>query len=121
MDGPNPSTDEIPIDREYLAGVSGDDVEFERELTESYLQASPELIEKLRGTISSGDVAAVRNAAHTLKGSSRAIGAEQMGALCEILEHQARDGDLNGADRRLAEIERRYQALSAYIRDTWSI
>ena len=121
MDGSNPTTDEIPIDREYLSGVSGEDVEFERELTESYLQASPELIEKLRGAISSGDVAAVRHAAHTLKGSSRAIGAEPMGAVCEVLEHQARDGNLDGAEPRLEAIERLYKVLSAYIRETWSI
>jgi HPt (histidine-containing phosphotransfer) domain-containing protein len=121
MDGSNPSTDDIPIDREYLSGVTGDDTEFERELAESYLQASPGLIEQLRGQITSGDAAAVQHAAHTLKGSSRAIGAEPMGAVCETLEHQARDGNLSGAEQRVEEIERRYEVLSAYIRETWSI
>lgn len=112
--------DSPPINREYLTTMCGDDSEFEKELLDSYLEASPPVLASLRQGVEAGDAAVVRSAAHTLKGSSRAIGAEPVGAGCETLEEQARAEDLSGAAALLDVIEARYREVDAFIRSHWS-
>jgi HPt (histidine-containing phosphotransfer) domain-containing protein len=107
------------MNREYLASITGDDRDFERELTESFVTVSPSIIEQLRVAAESADATAVRSAAHALKGSSRAIGADGLGALCEDLEHRARDGDVTDAAKAVDGIAAAYAHVESYIRDEW--
>lgn len=115
----NTSIGQGPINREYLASITGEDREFERELAESFVSASPPIIEQLRAAAEAGDAPGVRSAAHALKGSSRAIGAEAVGALCEDLEHRARDGDVTDAAAAIELIAAAYAEVETYIRDEW--
>jgi HPt (histidine-containing phosphotransfer) domain-containing protein len=96
------------LDRRVLAelrsSVSGDQ-EFLAELIDDFLQDAPALLETLRTAASSGDADAARRAAHTLKGTSRTFGAEELAALCQGAEAAAGIGDLESVRSRVDEIE----------------
>jgi HPt (histidine-containing phosphotransfer) domain-containing protein len=121
MDPWRPSTTQTPVNREYLSMVAGGDQAFERELVESYLQGSPEVLSQLNTSVQTGDREAVARMAHTLKGSSRAIGAEAVGDVCEIIEHRAREEGVQEVTGAVLELERRYAQLSGYLRTTWGV
>ena len=112
-------TQHEPLDRSYLADVTEGDTEFEEELAQSYIDASSEVMSTLRSAVQEADPQAVREAAHALKGSSRAIGADGMGAAAEILEHRGRDGDLTNVESLLEDAEQHYNALIEYMRTAW--
>jgi hypothetical protein len=59
---------ETPINGPYLTEMCGDDVEFEKELIDSYPDASPALLATTRSGVISGDADAVRTSAPTLIG-----------------------------------------------------
>jgi PAS domain S-box-containing protein len=50
-------------------------------------------LEKIRAAVNSGDAAALRNAAHNLKGCASNLGARRLAAVAEQLEKRARTGD----------------------------
>jgi HPt (histidine-containing phosphotransfer) domain-containing protein len=55
----------------------------------SYLENSPALRASIRGAFEAGDHAALRIAAHSLRGSSSMLGAERLATLCQELETEA--------------------------------
>lgn len=114
-------TPQTPINREYLSMVAGGDESFERELVQTFLHESPEVLSQLNTSVHAGDSEAALRAAHSLKGSSRAIGADAVGEVCEILEQRAKDGDLSEVGGAVLELERRYAHLSGYLRATWNL
>jgi CheY-like chemotaxis protein len=60
-----------------------------QELLALYAAESAELVARLREAAAAGDSLGVRAAAHSLKGSSRYVGAETIAALCVELEQRA--------------------------------
>ena len=110
---------DAPINREYLTNMSGDDLEFEKELVEAYLGASPELLAAAKSGVEAGNAAAVCASAHTLKGSSRAIGAEPVAAVAESLEKKGHEGDVSGAEALVHELHRLYAELQAFAGEQW--
>ena len=107
------------IDRAYLATMCGEDAEFEKELIEAYTRDSPGLLSRVADGVTSGDASAVENAAHTLKGSSRAIGAEEVGQVADVLEQKGRSGELEGAEAVLVELQRAYAELEVFAQANW--
>lgn len=99
------------LNLDYLKEVSGGDVEFEREILATFVEAAPELMESLEIAINEGDAAAVRHAAHTLKGSSRSIGGQGFAKVCETIEFAAKRQDLETCAAHLAEAQQAYERL----------
>lgn len=81
----------------------------EPELAESLLQAFLESAESLRNELSvsleSGDHLRSRNAAHTLKGSTRNLNANALADLCVVVEAESSDGAVKDAAESLAGLE----------------
>ena len=73
-----------------------------------FLEHAPKQIERIRVAVESADSAAMREAAHLLKGSCVAFGAPQMADVCRALENDP-------ADRHALclELERSYAAIAA--------
>jgi signal transduction histidine kinase/HPt (histidine-containing phosphotransfer) domain-containing protein/BarA-like signal transduction histidine kinase len=65
----------------------------------------------LRGALESNDLTTVREAAHSLKGASREIGARRLAAACERVEDSARDGKRAAIPSLIIQIEREAEAL----------
>jgi len=67
------------------------------ELIDLYLLEAPGLMDKLNQAILSKDAATVQFAAHRLKGSSAYLGLQFVTEICQKLENDARDGNLQDA------------------------
>jgi len=87
-----------------LAGIMG--AAFD-ELIPAYIEATDEFFKTITQFISEGDIRTAERLAHSLKSSSRNIGAEQLGDLAETMEAGLRENELqNFADefKRAEEI-----------------
>jgi HPt (histidine-containing phosphotransfer) domain-containing protein len=62
---------------------------FVREMVAIYASDSATKLQLLRAAVTDGDLARVGDLAHTLKGSSRSIGAARAGDAAQALEHHA--------------------------------
>ena len=85
-------------------GDEGDDT-FLREIISIYLEDVPQRLADLRSARGSEDRPLYVRSAHTIKGSSANVGALEMRALAEKLEHRAKVEPLSALDAELTEIE----------------
>ncbi|MEZ0327328.1 MAG: PAS domain-containing protein [Fimbriimonas sp.] len=104
------------IDRAYLTEISGGDTEFESELLQVYLCSAPPIVHDLRSAVLQQDMDAVYSNAHTLKGSSRSIGANHFAELCERLELASREHNTATIESELRQLEREFEDLLHDIR-----
>ncbi len=100
---------------EALRVVRGDHMLL-RGVVASFLDEGPALLAALGRHVQSGQQQGVRQAAHTLKGSLRCVGAAVAADRAEQLEMAARSGDLAEARSRLAELETDFHAAVAVLR-----
>jgi len=117
-DGFDPSASTAEFDFGRLAEVSGGDREFERELSREYTGQSWVLLAQIAAALERRDGDTLRRSAHTLKGSSRTIGAEGVAVLAALLESIADEPDLSPAPGMLERARRSLtateQALDRY-------
>jgi signal transduction histidine kinase/DNA-binding response OmpR family regulator len=62
-----------------------------------YLSSSCDLMEDLQEAVDAEDAPAIRQGAHTLKSSSRNLGAGSLAAMCEQMEGMGRESDFSNA------------------------
>lgn len=74
------------------------------ELVDAFLADLEERIRVIRQAIAQGDPAALRSAAHALKGSSGTVGATGLACRCGELETIGREGRLDEAGPLLDEV-----------------
>ncbi|MEC4673129.1 MAG: Hpt domain-containing protein, partial [Nitrospirota bacterium] len=94
-----------------LRDLGSDDPVFLPDLIGRYLQKAVEHVEEIRQAISHEDMATLEGAAHTLKGSSRNIGALYLGSLCFELEEKGRMEEREGADDLLAQVHEEFSRV----------
>jgi PAS domain S-box-containing protein len=75
----------------------------------------PVLLTKLRQAIIDQDASQIEYVAHTLKGSSRMLGAKAFSEICLKLESAGRNQQLTGSDRLMREIDQMFPAIVAYL------
>ncbi len=107
--GVKPAADPPPIDHqalEHLCALESEGPEGVLDkIMREYLHSSRELIATLRDAVASGDIAAMGAAAHSLKSSSRFLGAVQVASLCQSLETMAGESSTDKAAETLAALE----------------
>lgn len=86
------------------------------ELVNTYLTDSCARIEALKVALAQGDLPAATHESHGLKGSSRNIGANPLADLCEIMESQARQGEVIDGQQQLAAIEKNIAAVTSELK-----
>ncbi len=103
---------------EALRGVQEDHALL-KTVVEAILDEAPRLLTAIRQAITASDAAALRRAAHTLKGSIRHFGETDAFELACRLEMMGEEGNLGSAEETLAALEREMkwvgQALSEYV------
>jgi HPt (histidine-containing phosphotransfer) domain-containing protein len=104
---------EAPFDEAALQERVEGDVELLREIIKLFLADSPRLIEDVRAAVAAGDAAALKRAAHTLKGAAANFGAAPVVAAALELEMMGRTGDLSGAAPARDRLEAALCALDA--------
>ncbi len=75
----------------------------------------PVLLVKLRQAIFDQDASQIEYVAHTLKGSSRILGAKALSEICSELEVAGRNRQLEGSDRLMAAIDQVFPAVVSYL------
>ena len=92
-----------------LREAMGEDFLFE--LIETYLADSEVLVEEMRRAVPSGDVEALRRAAHTLKSNSATFGALGLAAMCKYLEEHGLSEAADETGERVAQIEAEHEKV----------
>lgn len=87
------------------------------DLIETFLADARIRVRELETTLASGDTDALRQAAHTFKGSSLNVGAWQIAELCRELEALARSARTQGASDLVERIESALSRVEQLLRD----
>ncbi len=103
--------------RTQLTELAGDDLDFVREILTDYLNVAPELLAGIDAGLGAADPNQTREAAHTLKSSSGAIGARELQQLCAELESLSRGGSLEQAPAIVRRIHETFEMLQQIIQD----
>ncbi len=88
-----------------LLTLIGDDPDDLDELIDDYLEAAPKLARTIQGAAESGDIDAMRIAAHTLKSNARDLGAMTVSEQASAVENACKSGDIEAATAVASEIE----------------
>jgi len=99
-----------------LQELAGGDAALLQELVELFLRSAPELLGQMRHAAEDEDAAALRRAAHILKGSSGQMGALRMQELCGIIESLAGTGSLVGVALLLTELSVAFERVVGELR-----
>ena len=100
--------------KEFLERIQNDEAllwELLDIFVEDFRQKTGQLHEALRGN----DAVQVRKLAHALRGSSANISAHQLSVVLLELEKMGKNNTLTGADKLLADMENKFEALLARV------
>lgn len=86
------------------------------ELVERFVSDGTRRIELLRAAVPTRDFDVIHAEAHGLKGSSRNVGANDLGEVCCMLEQRGRDSNANDVDTLFASVEREFAAVCEELR-----
>jgi CheY-like chemotaxis protein len=89
-----------------FAGIAALPSDEERtEFVAIFLEEATDLVDRLRGAVEKQDADMIRRNAHSLKGSSSYLGAEQLATLSAELEQRGRAGEVGHAAEVFAQLE----------------
>lgn len=100
-----------------LRELVGDDEAVMHRLLSDYLDSLRNASATLPRAVAAEDAKGVADLAHTLKSSSRWVGAMRLGSLCEAVELAARSGDMGSVSARLPEFEREAATVASAVAD----
>lgn len=104
-----------PVDRAVLAELCGGDEAFERRILQNFWQTSQQDVSKLRDAVTRSDLGAVTLVAHSLKGASRTIGAQDLAAVCERIEAAGRAVESSTIVGTMSDFDREIDRVYAYL------
>jgi len=81
------------------------------DMIRTYLKNSPALLETIHKKFSEQNLEEFARAAHNLKSNSATMGAEQLAALCEILEQAGLAGCVGHIRPEIETLEQEYQQV----------
>lgn len=114
-----PADPDAPLNIAHGLTFSGGDAEMYKQLLKNWADAYMENGYTIQKSAKEGDLNAHRIATHSLKSSSRMVGALILGDLSEKAEHAARDGDLEYVKANVSALLEAYgkavEAASDYL------
>ncbi|MDD2816665.1 MAG: response regulator [Thiotrichaceae bacterium] len=93
--------------------VGEDETELLQDLLQTYCDEGDELLRVLEQGYKPQDLEIFTRAAHSLKSSSGNLGAMHLADLCNVLENQIREGELDDAVQLVTHIKAEYQQVLA--------
>ncbi len=111
---PGPAEDVFDVSK--ALEMVGDDRELLLELAGLLLKSMPEHLGRIREAISCGDIRALEQSAHSLKGAAGNFGAARFVASADRLERIAREGQLSKAPEAFLELQRESEHLESAIK-----
>ncbi len=107
------------LDHSALAEIIGDDAIHGRkllvELLDLFLRGSPEQLARMAAQCRDKQFEALRETAHSLKGSSATLGAGRLAQLCRRLEIVAHEGDLAGSKALVEGIREEFTTVAGLL------
>ena len=85
------------------------DQEFVSELIEMFLQQSDEIMKEIKISCEKKDADSLSKSSHKLKGSCLNLGAVDMSKICQDIEQNTRENNLNDIDNKVNSLENIYQ------------
>ena len=85
-------------------------------LLEAYLADSERRLLEVADAWAAGDFDALRRSAHSLKGASSNLGANELAGRCQTLEHLARDEITDAVPAAMAAVEAELREVQAVLR-----
>jgi HPt (histidine-containing phosphotransfer) domain-containing protein len=113
------SDDATTLDTTVLAALLdsvGGDAVFVADLVETYLADGTDQLAEIDAAVRSGDAEALVRPAHTLKSSSRTVGANHLGELGRQIEMLGRSGSTTGADALAAAARAEFTDIEVALR-----
>lgn len=110
----NGSKQATPIDYAELEKVTPDR-DSHQQLLHDFLRCIQTDRAKLTVTIDKTDQLELERTAHRMKGSGRMVGATEMADICASIEHAARNGDLEDARSKCADLDAEIDRLENHI------
>lgn len=99
------------LDLDVLAELIGGGHELVREFLQDYRTSAAELVPQLHAGFAEAEWRQVARVAHTLKSSSRSVGAMALGEVCERLEKAGTQGQADEIARQMPLLERQWNKL----------
>jgi PAS domain S-box-containing protein len=104
------------VDRAALRELTGGDIEFERELAETFVKSGDQCLAEIIAALKASDWETVRKRAHALKGASANIHAVGLSQAASSLESAARDNALPAIGGLVEELSEKLAAVNAELR-----
>jgi HPt (histidine-containing phosphotransfer) domain-containing protein len=113
---PERDTEAPLLDRAHLARYTLGDAALEAEILDLFVGQAPQTIARLRQAATPQQW---REAAHTLKGSARAVGSWRLAGAAEACERVRFEGDAPLVEQRLADVDAAFAEVRDFIAITW--
>jgi CheY-like chemotaxis protein len=117
----NPSCDQPIYDPTALEEAFGDDMGFVTSVLLEYLASAKPLIQAVKAAVEANDAAGLSSAAHTLKGSSRTVGAMRTADVAGELEALGRAGTTEGAAAHLDQVQKEFSLLTSELESRFDL
>jgi CheY-like chemotaxis protein/anti-sigma regulatory factor (Ser/Thr protein kinase) len=111
-----PHDDRPPVDMNALRELTGGDIEFERELVDTFVSSGDRCLADIASALHTRDFDTIGKRAHALKGASANIHAQALAAAASTLEHAARRNSVDQIDGLVRELREKLQAVNAELR-----
>lgn len=98
-----PADPAAKLDEAYIRQAFGGDLDFLSEVLQIYIQSSEGYIAQMNEALAHADFDAVRMIAHTMKGSSRSVGANVFAELCYAAEKGKTEEEIRKSAARLLQ------------------
>jgi len=112
---PVTAVDTRPVDLTHLAQYTGGDAALNAEVLQLFATQVTEILQQLARVLDSKDSKAWRQAAHTMKGAARGIGAFSLADAAASAEPIVPESDIRAALDALREINARADAVRLFI------
>jgi HPt (histidine-containing phosphotransfer) domain-containing protein len=106
--------DNATFDRADFLRRNQDDLLLSRDVAAIFIEQSPGYVTSIREALAACDIAALRQFAHKLKGSSANLSLPMLSEIASMIETVAEAGDLENIGKLLPDLELRFeQAMEA--------
>lgn len=109
QDSDNTEGNSTPLDAETLQALK--EIDALQEVIDIYLDSAPQLLQRIQEAVSTEQPEELREAAHSLKSTSAALGAFDLSEMAKKMEVMGRFGNTASASNMLADIEVEYQRV----------
>jgi len=109
--------DPEPVDLDHFRMVTDYDHEFMIELAARFIEDGSRMMDDIQAAIDGRNMESVRNAAHTLKGVSASLGANQLTVLVDAIEKGASQDRCDAIKQEFTRLKTEWHSVEKFLRE----